>query len=127
MAHVLVADDDADIRFLLEVHLTRSGHDVVAVPDGVEALAAYAAQDFDIAVLDVSMPRQSGVDVVRAVRAGGRRPALPILLLTALAQPQERDRGLAAGADDYMTKPFSLDALVSLLEDMTGSHPPLAG
>lgn len=118
MASVLVADDDPDICFLLELHLTKSGHDVVAVSNGAQALAKHAEQDFDVAVLDVSMPDKSGLDVIREIRAGSRRPDMPIVLLTALAHPDDRERGLLAGADDYVTKPFSLKGLVVLVDKL---------
>lgn len=124
MATVLIADDDPDICFLLELHLQKSGHEVVAVANGREALEEYAAQSIDLAVLDVSMPDKSGIEVIRAIRAGDRRPDLPIVLLTALAHPQDRERGLEAGADDYVTKPFSLRGLVVLVDQLLASRTP---
>lgn len=116
MAVVLVADDDLDICYLLELHLTRSGHDVVAASSGAQALETYAERHIDVAVLDVSMPDRSGLDVVREIRNGTKRPDLPIVLLTALAHPHDRERGLLAGADDFVTKPFSLKGLVVLVD-----------
>ncbi|GEP33333.1 hypothetical protein NSZ01_11010 [Nocardioides szechwanensis] len=116
MATVLIADDDPDICYLLELHLGRAGHEVISTSDGAQALEAYAAHDIDIAVLDVSMPDKSGLDVIRSIRAGDRRPELPIVLLTALAHPDDRERGLQAGANDYVTKPFSLRGLVTLVD-----------
>lgn len=116
MAVVLIADDDQDICFLLEVHLTRSGHDVVAASSGAQALETYAETHIDLAILDVSMPDKSGLDVVREIRSGTKHPDLPIVLLTALADPHDRERGLLAGADDFVTKPFSLKGLVELID-----------
>lgn len=116
MAVVLVADDDPDICFLLELHLTKSGHDVVAACNGAQALERYAERDIDVAVLDVSMPDKSGLDVIREIRGGTKHPDMPIVLLTALAHPHDRERGLLAGADDYVTKPFSLKGLVVLVD-----------
>lgn len=127
MASVLVADDDPDICFLLELHLTKSGHDVVAVANGAQALEKYAEHDFDVAILDVSMPDKSGLDVIREVRAGARHPDLPIVLLTALAHPNDRERGLVAGADDYVTKPFSLKGLVVLVDRLVADAAARAG
>ncbi|SFH94696.1 response regulator transcription factor [Nocardioides psychrotolerans] len=127
MASVLVADDDPDICFLLELHLTKSGHDVVAVANGAQALEKYAEHDFDVAVLDVSMPDKSGLDVIREVRAGTRHPDMPIVLLTALAHPTDRERGLVAGADDYVTKPFSLKGLVVLVDRLLADAAARAG
>lgn len=116
MATVLVADDDADIRYLLEVNLQLSGHVVLSASDGREALRAHANHDVDVAVLDVSMPDATGLEVIRSIRSGSRRAGIPIVLLTALAHPDDRERGLAAGADDYMTKPFSMRALRSWVD-----------
>ena len=118
MATVLIADDDPDICYLLELHLGRAGHEVVSTFNGAQALEEYAARDIDIAVLDVSMPDKSGLEVIRAIRAGDRRPRLPIVLLTALAHPNDRERGLQAGATDYVTKPFSLRGLVQLVDKL---------
>ncbi|MDO9495082.1 MAG: response regulator [Nocardioides sp.] len=118
MATVLIADDDPDICYLLELHLGRAGHEVVSTFNGAQALDAYAERDIDIAVLDVSMPDKSGLEVIRAIRGGDRRPQLPIVLLTALAHPNDRERGLQAGADDYVTKPFSLRGLVQLVDEL---------
>ncbi|MDN4161319.1 response regulator transcription factor [Nocardioides abyssi] len=116
MATVLVADDDPDIRYLLEVNLQLSGHEVVSAGDGREALRAHADHEVDVAVLDVSMPDATGLEVIRSIRHGDRRAAIPIVLLTALAHPDDRERGLAAGADDYMTKPFSMRSLCSWVD-----------
>ena len=126
MATVLIADDDPDICFLLELHLNKSGHEVVSTANGRAALEEYALRPFDLAVLDVSMPGKSGIDVVRAIRDGDKQPDLPIVLLTALAHPQDRDRGLEAGADDYVTKPFSLRGLVILVDELLAAHAPRA-
>ena len=116
MATVLIADDDPDICYLLELHLGRAGHEVLSTFNGAQALEVYADRDVDICVLDVSMPDKSGLDVIRSIRAGDRRPQLPIVLLTALAHPNDRERGLEAGANDYVTKPFSLRGLVQLVD-----------
>ncbi|MDN4172048.1 response regulator [Nocardioides sp. SOB77] len=116
MATVLVADDDPDIRYLLEVTLQLSGHEVVSAADGREALRVHAKHDVDVAVLDVSMPDATGLDVIRSIRSGDRNASIPIVLLTALAHPDDRERGLAAGADDYMTKPFSMRSLCSWVD-----------
>ena len=118
MALVLVADDDPDIRFLLELNLEMAGHQVVSAADGGEALALHARHDVDAAVLDVSMPDKTGLEVIRRIRSGSRRPDLPIVLLTALAHPDDRERGLAAGADDYVTKPFSMRGLCARVDEL---------
>lgn len=105
---VVVADDDRDIRELVAVKLRQAGYDVVAVSDGVEALAAVREHRPALAVLDVMMPGMSGLDVMRQLRevdAGNSRVA--IVLLTAKSKQFDRDAGFALGADDYIVKPFS--------------------
>ena len=107
MARILVADDDVDIRELVEFKLSTLGHDVVAVSDGQAAIDACQAQRPDLAVLDVMMPGVSGLDAVRAIRADPSLAGLPVILLTARAQESDVETGFDSGADDYVTKPFS--------------------
>ena len=105
---VVVADDDRDIRELVAVKLRQAGYDVVAVSDGVEALAAVREHRPALAVLDVMMPGMSGLDVMRHLRevdTGNSKVA--IVLLTAKSKQFDRDVGFALGADDYIVKPFS--------------------
>ena len=107
MARILVADDDVDIRELVEFKLTSLGHDVVAVSDGAAAVDACRDQRPDLAVLDVMMPGMSGLDAVRLIRAEAHLATLPVILLTARAQESDVETGFGSGADDYITKPFS--------------------
>jgi two-component system, OmpR family, response regulator MprA len=102
---VLVADDDADILALVRLRLERSGYSVACAHDGAEALQLVHERTPDLAILDVAMPRLSGMDVTRSLRAEGN--ALPVILLTAKARPVDVAEGAAAGADAYVTKPFS--------------------
>ena len=101
---VLLVDDDAPILRMLERTLTAEGYDVVAAADGGAALAAVERNVPDAIVLDVSMPGMDGLAVTRRLRAKGLR--VPILLLTARGDADDRIRGLEAGADDYLGKPF---------------------
>ncbi|MFI1464147.1 response regulator transcription factor [Nocardia carnea] len=107
---ILVADDDPVVREVVRRYLERDGRTVVETGDGRAAHAVLARtgtpDDVELAVLDVMMPEPSGIDLCRAVRAG-RRPDMPIILLTALGDEDDRVLGLEAGADDYVTKPFS--------------------
>jgi two-component system response regulator MtrA len=107
MTRVLVADDDLDIRELVAAKLELAGFDVVALPDGREALATLRAGDIDLALLDISMAGATGIDVCRAVRADAEIARLPLILLSARAQESDVVAGLAAGANDYVIKPFS--------------------
>jgi two-component system response regulator MprA len=110
---VLIADDDRAIRESLRRALTLSGHQVIAVVDGVEALATVHRTPFDVLVLDVMMPGVDGLGVCRVLRADGDRT--PILMLTARVETSDRVAGLDAGADDYLAKPFELDELLARL------------
>ena len=107
MARIVVADDDVDIRELVEFKLTAMGHDVVAVADGAAALQACLDQRPDLAVLDVMMPGMSGLEALREIRAADTLSGLPVILLTARAQESDVETGFDSGADDYITKPFS--------------------
>jgi len=116
VARILVADDDVDIRELVEFKLSTLGHDVVAVADGAAAIEACKAQRPDLAVLDVMMPGVSGLDAIRAIRADPALADLPVILLTARAQESDVETGFDSGADDYITKPFSPRELASRVQ-----------
>ncbi|TAM81157.1 MAG: response regulator [Jatrophihabitans sp.] len=104
---VLVADDDRDIRDLVTVKLRQAGYEVVAVGDGVEALAVLRERRPALAVLDVMMPGLSGLDVVRQARESGEDAGVAVVLLTAKSREFDIETGFAVGADDYIVKPFS--------------------
>ncbi|MEV0171010.1 response regulator transcription factor [Streptomyces sp. NPDC050803] len=127
MAHtVLLAEDDRAIRHALERALTLEGYRVVAVADGVEALAQAHTSPPDVLVLDVMMPGIDGLQVCRVLRAEGDRT--PILMLTALVETQDRIAGLDAGADDYVVKPFDVEEVFARLRALlrrTGQEPPV--
>jgi DNA-binding response OmpR family regulator len=112
MTTVLVADDDADIRELVAFKLELAGYRVVAVPDGEAALASVDAERPDLLLLDVMMPRVTGIEVCRQLRAREGWADVPILMLTAKAQEADVQRGFDVGADDYIVKPFSPRELV---------------
>ncbi|MEU0068635.1 response regulator [Streptomyces sp. NPDC006332] len=107
MARVLIADDDADIRDLVAFKLTQSGHEVIAVEDGMAALRAVREQPPDLALLDIRMPGMSGLDVCRELRAAAETANLPVIMITARSQEGDVEIGFEAGADDYIIKPFS--------------------
>ncbi|PBC71153.1 response regulator receiver domain-containing protein [Streptomyces sp. TLI_235] len=116
MASILVADDDADIRDLVAYKLTQSGHQVTVVDDGLGALKAVREQTVDLALLDIRMPGMSGLDVCRELRAAPETERLPVILLTARSQEFDIETGFAAGADDYIIKPFSPRELSSRVQ-----------
>jgi DNA-binding response OmpR family regulator len=120
---VLIVDDEQHIRLLIEQTLEElldEDVELYTAADGNEALAAIEAQRPDLVFLDVMMPGQSGLDVCRAVRADPALASSHIVLLTAKGQAHDRDEGLAAGADDYLTKPFDPDALLALARGVLG-------
>jgi two-component system, OmpR family, response regulator MprA len=111
IASILVVDDDAPIRRMLDRTLRAEGYDVVAAADGGAALAAVERAAPDLVVLDVAMPGMDGLAVCRRLRDKGL--ALPILLLTARDAVDDRVAGLDAGADDYVVKPFAATELLA--------------
>jgi DNA-binding response OmpR family regulator len=108
---VLVADDDEDILQLVVLRLGRSGYDVVSATDGESAVELAMARCPDLVVIDVAMPRLDGLEITRMLRAREETASIPILLLTARTRDVDVELGLAAGADDYVTKPFSPELL----------------
>jgi two-component system, OmpR family, phosphate regulon response regulator OmpR len=113
--HLLVVDDDARLRGLLRRYLSDSGFRVTAAADAGEARSNLASFAFDLVVLDVMMPGESGLELTRALRAEGR---IPVLLLTAMAEPEDRVNGLEQGADDYLSKPFEPRELVLRIRNL---------
>lgn len=105
-ARVLIADDDAVVRDVVRRYLERDGLEVRVAGDGSEALRVLGTERIDVAVLDVMMPGPSGLSLCRTLRQGGDY-TVPVILLTALGEEDDRIAGLEAGADDYLTKPFS--------------------
>lgn len=110
--HVLVVDDDRDIRQLVGDYLQRNGLRVSLAADGREMRAALDTSDIDLVVLDVMMPGEDGLSLCRNLRAGKHR-AVPVVLLTARDDETDRIVGLEMGADDYVTKPFSSRELLA--------------
>ena len=110
-SHILVAEDQADIRELIVLNLQQAGYAVTAVADGPAALASQAEQASDLLLLDLMLPGLDGLEVCKALRARGR--ATPILMLTAKSTELDRVLGLELGADDYLTKPFSMAELLA--------------
>ncbi len=109
---ILVADDDEDIRFLVRVVLERGGYRVVAAADGEEALRLAEEQAPDLVLLDVSMPVMGGHELCQAITARSPSPP-PVIFLSAHATPEDRVRGLEAGATDYIVKPFDRGELLA--------------
>jgi DNA-binding response OmpR family regulator len=104
---VLVADDDPDILSLVTLRLERDGYEVIGAPDGERAVEEALERTPDLALIDVSMPKLDGYEVTERLRQHEPTSAIPIFLLTARVQDSDVARGIEAGADDYVKKPFS--------------------
>jgi two-component system phosphate regulon response regulator PhoB len=118
---LLVADDDEDILMLVQLRLSRSGFEVVVARDGEEALRLAQERSPDLAVLDWMMPKISGVEVLRALRASEATAGIPVVLLTARASELDVKEGMDAGADDYIQKPFSPQELAVRVQAILGA------
>src|SRR5580693_10497128 len=122
--HLLVVDDDARLRELLRRYLSDSGFRVTGAADALEARAQLASFAFDLIVLDVMMPGESGLDLTRSLRAEtGVSGPVPVLLLTAMAEPEDRINGLEQGADDFLAKPFEPRELVLRIRNILQRQP----
>ena len=113
MSNVLVVDDDADIRTLVEFRLTRAGYKVRCEADGEAGIRAAREARPELVILDWMMPTMSGLDVCLALRADRELCTVPVLLLTAKTLEADVEQGLAAGADGYIVKPFSAGELLT--------------
>ena len=127
MKTVLVVDDDADIRELITWKLNQAGYSTLVAADGEEGLRAAmgsaglaAAVPPDLVLLDWMMPKMSGIEVCQALRDNAATARIPVILLTAKAQEAEVERGFAAGADDFIVKPFSPREMLRRVEAVLG-------
>ena len=111
MAEILIGEDDADVRKWLAIALETEGFTVRTAADGAATLEEAKTTRPDLLILDVMMPKMSGLEVCKAIRAFDR--TLPILMLTARSKDEDLIAGLGAGADDYVTKPFALNVLLA--------------
>jgi DNA-binding response OmpR family regulator len=128
---VLVADDEEDIRALVAFRLERAGYEVITAADGEEALTLATTRLPDLVVLDMMMPKATGLEVTRSLRELDETKEIPVILLTARAQEADVARGFEAGVDDYVKKPFSPQDLQlrvqTLLERRSAASIPSAG
>jgi two-component system phosphate regulon response regulator OmpR len=109
-AHILAVDDDDRLRELLKRFLAREGHDVTTAKDAASARKLMATMSFDLVILDVMMPGEDGLSLLKSVRE--KKQDTPVILLTARGLPAERIEGLRIGADDYLSKPFEPEELL---------------
>lgn len=111
-ARILVVDDEPDIAALVAYHLARESYRVRTAASGPEAISALESEVPDLIVLDLMLPGMSGLEVLKEIRARAELASLPVILLTALREEEQRIEGLSLGADDYVAKPFSPRELV---------------
>jgi two-component system, OmpR family, response regulator MtrA len=127
---VLIADDDQDILRLVERRLSRRGYEVVTATNGQEALDSVAETPPDAIVLDWLMPKVTGSDACKLIKADPLTTAIPVVLLTARATEGDIEEGLASGADAYLTKPFDiyeLDAIIRQVIQIAAAQQGAAG
>ena len=115
---ILVVDDKANIVLSLEFLMKKAGYDVRTASNGEEALAAIDADPPDLILLDVNMPTKNGFEVCETIRARNEWAHIHIIMLTAHGRDIEREKGLALGADDYLTKPFAIREVVSKVQEL---------
>jgi DNA-binding response OmpR family regulator len=108
--NILVAEDEADIRKLLTISLEDEGYRVLPAADGMAALDVFQAEVVDLAILDVMMPRLDGFNLLRRIR---EESTIPVIFLTARGEDMDKVMGLGMGADDYLSKPFSMSELIA--------------
>lgn len=113
-AKVLLAEDDLSLGYVIKDNLTDAGYDVVLCPDGQSAIDKFDKNEFSICLLDVMMPHKNGFDVAKKIRQ--QTDLVPILFLTAKSLEEDRIKGFETGADDYITKPFSMQELLMRME-----------
>ena len=121
MVHeILIVEDERNIALSLEFLMKQAGHSVRSVGDGQEALSAVAELVPDLILLDVNLPKLDGYTVCSTLRADEKTRDIRVLMLTARGREIEREKGMAAGANDYLTKPFSTRELVQRVESLLG-------
>jgi DNA-binding response OmpR family regulator len=117
---VLVADDEHNIRHILDFSLHAEGFDVVSAHSGEEAFQAAVNDRPDLIILDVMMPGQGGIETCRQLKQDDRTDKIPVILLTARSSTRDRETGLAAGAAKYITKPFSPQKVIDTVMEILG-------
>ena len=115
---ILICDDEANIRNIMDFSLEAEGFLAVSAEDGDSALQAAMTEDPDLIILDVMMPGADGLTVCRELKQNPRTKHIPVLMLSARAAKSDREAGLAAGAEEYVTKPFSPQRIVEKVNEM---------
>jgi DNA-binding response OmpR family regulator len=117
---ILIADDEPNMLLSLEFLMKRAGFEVVTATDGQSAIESIESSPPDLALLDVLMPRKSGLEVCQQIKANPGLKDVKIVLLSAMAREVDREKGLALGADAYVTKPFATNELMARIRELLG-------
>ncbi|GAB5492220.1 MAG: hypothetical protein Phog2KO_24350 [Phototrophicaceae bacterium] len=118
MAHILIAEDERDIRELIKFTLTFAGHQISEAANGEEAVAKALELIPDLIMTDVRMPKMTGYEACKAIKADETTKHIPIVILSAKGQDEEKDLGVESGADDYIVKPFAPDQLAKRVAEI---------
>src|SRR5436853_1560205 len=117
---ILYVEDNEDNVYVLKSRLTRAGHTVLIAPDGTQAVTMAAAEQPDLILMDMSLPVLDGWEATRRVKADAATQAIPVIALTAHAMAEDKERSLAAGCDDFDTKPVELPRLLAKIQALLG-------
>jgi len=120
---VLIADDEHNIRHILDFSLNAEGFDVIPAHNGEDALMLARENQPDLIILDVMMPGKGGIETCRELKKDPETAHIPVILLTARATKADREAGAEAGANDYITKPFSPQKVIQTVQDLLASMP----
>ncbi len=116
MKKILVVDDEHDVAELLQLVLTGHGYAVILAPSGMDGLALAQSELPDVILLDIMMHRMDGWEVLKLLKLDDRTRAIPVVILSARAEPKDKIRGLQEGAVDYVTKPFGVQEMLRTVE-----------
>lgn len=120
---ILLVDDSPTVRRMMEWALRPGGYRLAQAVDGIHALEILKGQSVDLAIVDLNMPRMDGIELIRTIRADEKLKRLPVILLTTEGRDQDRDEGLKAGANLYLTKPSAPSLLLEKVEGFLGTSP----
>ena len=123
MAKLLLMEDEPDMRQLIQCALRVSGHEVEAVPDGMSGLQRVSESPPDLILLDMLMPKLTGIEVLEALKSSARFASIPVLVVTASTREAEAEKALRAGASGYLLKPFGLSELLSWVNALLDEVP----
>lgn len=118
MAHILIAEDERDIRELIKFTLTFAGHQITEAANGEEAVEKAKEVIPDLIMTDVRMPKMTGYEACKLIKANDSTKHIPVVILSAKGQDEEVDKGKEAGADDYILKPFAPDKLTERVAEI---------